>query len=273
MKTVLIFLLLAWQLRAGPLDYVLPLAQLEGIGAIDDREDILSTDYPWSAIGKVVTQVNCAGILVGRNIVATALHCVDGRGDSIRFCPNYMRGTCRTWAKVIDTPMKGAQWDTADGGWIFLKLDQNLGDTYGTFDIDDSSLKELKDMGAVFNLAGYPGNRNNGATGSVHRGCSVLNESNGIIEHSCDATPGNSGGPLFYMAGRKAKLVGIHARAYEDPQGGFASWARNVKTTHELVQKGFSATRGPSPENLQIISDKLLEMQKELDSIRRDLRR
>lgn len=58
----------------------------------DDRVEVDSPNYPWSAIGRLSTSTGaiCSGALVGPRLVSVARHCIDfPEGTTYSFAPNF----------------------------------------------------------------------------------------------------------------------------------------------------------------------------------------
>jgi protease YdgD len=76
-------------------------------------------------------------------------------------------------------------------------------------------------------LAGYGGDR--AFVLSAHKGCTTQIDAPapGLIVHTCDSMPGESGSPLLLLDGDKAWLVGIHSAVASDftPQAGHRALA------------------------------------------------
>ena len=107
----------------------------------DDRRLYRDSSYPWGCIGMISNSdgLNGSGVLVGRNLVATAGHLVPwdaGDGGWMKFVPADYLGLGSLYGQnVYSYAVEARGYNTnnqvAGYDWAILKLDQPLGDMIG----------------------------------------------------------------------------------------------------------------------------------------------
>ena len=189
---------------------------LDNLFGPDKRVPVTSSEFPWSAVGKLST--GCTATLVGANLVVTAAHCVVDtqtrklRSDLTYFYPNLVEGKARASASI-----EQAWWGTDKPDsertldWAILRLKQDLGRSYGWMGVEaDQGVRTVT-------LVGYSGDFRRGETAGAHLGCSVLDRmAGGLWLHDCHNSRGASGGPLFGMRGQEPYLFAINVAEYRD---------------------------------------------------------
>jgi V8-like Glu-specific endopeptidase len=203
----------------------------------DNRIPMRSSSYPWSAVGQVQIDGggHCTGALIGRDLVLTNAHCIweNGKRTNITFAPNYknkqspekVRGIRYWWGTSDPSKNRGADW-------AIIRLEQPIGDRYGSFGWQALSYQDLK--GKSVNYVGYSTFENekveefiNGETAQVHLDCRVrdVDANDGVIHTDCDNGRGGSGGPIFIWQNNKPIIVGINAAEYRS--GGSSYFTQN----------------------------------------------
>lgn len=203
------------------------------IGLQDDRVPMTSSQYPWSAIGRLEYSVGdnrlgiCTGSLVAADVVLTNAHCVINLETheviaDVTFKPNLINGrvaNAADVATVVDV-IYGTDFRDSDAvphpnDWAFVKLDRPLGATYGTLAWTSLSVSELlRTYDRELMLAGYSGDfpaSRPGRTAGVHDGCSILGEAEGSLLHDCDTFGGSSGGPVLAVIDGEFRIVALNS--------------------------------------------------------------
>jgi V8-like Glu-specific endopeptidase len=202
----------------------------------DNRAFFFPTGYPMHCVGRILVwddpsasmpQRSGSAVLVGRRVLLTASHLMprDGRPGrwGVRFVPGYFDGSssvglaswCEAYrvAAVMSGPDDALQaFDVA-----VMKLYDPLGDPLGWFGTTTYST-DWEDQ-AMWTLVGYPGAAagvvSNGERPTIQNGISVIDDdpdgSFAEIEHRGDASPGNSGGPLFGTFPDGPYAIGVHS--------------------------------------------------------------
>lgn len=202
---------------------------LDGIKGKDDRLQMPSAEYPWSAIGRVNTETggHCSGVLVAPSVVVTAAHCLfDTRKvwfvppKQVHFVAGFEDGAyiAHSIARSYYVPKQYREGepptgDIAQHDWAFIVLRNAVGARTGWFGVTGfgrDAFPALRQAGTVFVQAGYSRDRDRVLT--VHVACPVEGFAKGLAlaVHQCDAVPGDSGSPIFYFEDGLPVLAGVH---------------------------------------------------------------
>lgn len=227
-------LLLCWLFAVFGL---LPAAQAAMVGA-DDRQVVAAQAYPWSAIGRLSKGDGslCSGVLVGPALVLTVAHCLwdDRRQDwaypeAVFFSAGVDLGGQVGVAGVESYEIAGdydgapdQRLENVAHDWALLHLREPLGARAGYLGLYPLGVQTYQALGALAPVvirSGYSLPQRNRQQGQV--GCQVLGWARpGVLAHSCDAGPGDSGSPLFAHINGAWRVIALHASSFEDPAFG-----------------------------------------------------
>ena len=238
-----------------------PIATRSVIGQ-DQRQPMMSRDYPWSTVGKVVgwtgknQKYSCTGTLISASHVLTNSHCVYDKGKLAKklvFLPNLINGRLKkktdyAVVKEVFAGTKNSEEDSADD-WAILLLDKPLGDKYGYLKWKSLSLTKLKDYQKKLFVTGYSVDypdpkiygdlqAGKGETAGVHIGCSVVGELDGMFVHDCDTNSGASGSALIGKIDGAYQIVGLHAAGLKSRSGkGIENYAVQIGRIETELKK------------------------------------
>jgi protease YdgD len=233
-----------------------------GVIGADQRQPMMSRDYPWSTVGKVVglTEKNekyaCTGTLIGDYHVLTNSHCVYDRGKLAKkmiFLPNLINGRLRrktdyAVVKEVFAGTKNSENNSADD-WAILLLNKPLGEKYGFLRWKSLSLSVLQDYKKKLFVTGYSVDypdpkryadlqAGKGETAGVHIGCSVIDELDGMFVHDCDTNSGASGSALIGKIDGAYHIVGLHAAGLKSRTGkGIENYAVQISRIEAEIRK------------------------------------
>jgi protease YdgD len=243
-----------------------PMGSNRAIIGKDQRLPMMSREYPWSTVGKIVMvskdkkEYSCTGTLIGKSLAITNAHCVyDESGKlfpNIYFLPNLINGRLRTKNDVASvrnvwTGTRKPNWNSADD-WAIVELDKPLGEKYGFLrwrTVPVALLERYKNRLAVAGYSGdYPDPKSytgpefsagKGYTAGVHLKCSVLGEREGMLVHDCDTNPGASGSALISKIDGVYQIIGLHAIGRKDRNGrGVENYAVRIGRIEAALNKG-----------------------------------
>ena len=207
----------------------------------DNRQPMISSSYPWSAVGQIVgfmpdgSSYTCTGTLVADDLVLTNAHCVvdPATGEysqRIVFLPNLVNGrlTNNDDAAAVTGVLLGTDFaedrSPEPDDWALMSIEKPLGETYGTIGLAPLPSEVLiNDFAETLIMVGYSGDfpaENPGQTASAHKGCSIVAEDLSVVLHLCDTTGGASGGPILALVDGEYRIVALHAAGRTNQETG-----------------------------------------------------
>jgi V8-like Glu-specific endopeptidase len=191
----------------------------------DDRKNFYPYTWPWFCTGRIdVWKYGSliwggAGALVGKNVVLTASHLVPwgtGPGNwAMKFTPAYYDGQSTLGSGMYSYTEKAKGYSDHDQGddMAVLKLYTPLGNSLGYFGYKTYS--DDWEGGAYWILVGYPSAVGGGQRPTWQSYIVITDDDSdgaGVeLEHTGDATSGNSGGPLWSWWDDSPRVIGTHS--------------------------------------------------------------
>lgn len=200
--------------------------QRPGIGQTDHRQAVDMTSLPWSAIGRVQTELGsrCTGFLVAPTVVETAAHCLflpkTGRyiqPHDVHFLRAYSKGQYAAHARAVRLlvppeydPRNESRTAAFDRATLFLQAPvATMKDVLAVAD-------RLPSPGTDVVLGGYEQDFSEivrSDMGCRAEGLTLDGGGKPLITHDCSATRGSSGAPLLSFQDGRWTALGIQVLA------------------------------------------------------------
>lgn len=183
----------------------------------EDDRDTAPTDYPYSAIGRVMTKSGlfCTGFMVSKTVLVTNAHCLvnDKKEllpiDDVEF---YLASQKNHFTAKRMAISKNYKNDQMRFDFAFIEVEEQAGHQSGFFGTRsfDASMSR-KD---ILQLSGYATDYKYGwEQFRQTKLCRAEKPSaEGLIMHTCDMQTGSSGAPIFIETNNKFYVIGINSR-------------------------------------------------------------
>jgi protease YdgD len=188
------------------------------------RQDVDVSRHPWSAIGALYngTGSSCSGVIVARDRIVTAAHCVYNPRtrrflppESLHFLAGYRSGRYLAHARIAAYEI-GSGYDplqyseTAGADWAVLTLTDSLPEEIAPLRLSPRPVPS----GTRAQIAGYRQDRSHAMT--ADRDCELAQPTRDgrLLRHTCEGSRGYSGAPILVRNGDEIEVAGIHIAVY-----------------------------------------------------------
>ncbi|KPL07929.1 hypothetical protein AMJ85_09185, partial [candidate division BRC1 bacterium SM23_51] len=200
----------------------------------DDRVRVSPTEgYPWRVIGKIFlrfpnqSQWGASSALIDPFHVLTAGHAVysadeGGWVTEMEFIPGldgYYAPFSSAWDVEVRAPSGWVDQQDPDYDWGLVTLDRNIGNIIGWLGYAYEAVGYYP--GKVLNLAGYPGDRDEGL-GLYWAANVATRATDNVLYHVIDTSTGQSGSPIWrYIEDTdQSHIMAVHTYGDRDENSG-----------------------------------------------------
>ncbi|MCP4820008.1 MAG: trypsin-like serine protease [Shimia sp.] len=224
----------------------------ERLQPLKSRADLLG----WEAIGRldVAEQGYCTAVLISRDLVLTAAHCLfDRSGDAVppeqvTFRAGYVAGDELAKRRIDKVVIDANYRDSPDGqiSGIMLRHDVAL------LRLDRPILSDEADPFAVHvdprngekvSVLSYGRGRSEHL--SWQKDCSVLQQGGGVLVFDCDVTFGSSGAPVLVRYGTRARILSLVSAVSEGSDGQKESFGMELPHAVAALKRRMRAADAP----------------------------
>lgn len=194
----------------------------------DDRVRVNEAEAPWRFMGQLHMDAgaSCTATLIGRDILATAAHCIHPTG-SLNAAGRFVAAggeSARIVAYLIDRRFNHQRFvssDEIDGlDWALLRIDRPLGDQLGYAGVANLTGQGQRALNTDLMQAGY--SWDTGERLSANLACRIVRVfSDNTFTHECDTTRGDSGSGFLVRNGQGFDLIGVDSSFRSNPGGPF----------------------------------------------------
>lgn len=203
----------------------------------DPRQRVSTTQAPWSAIGRVQTELGsrCTGFLISPVLVETAAHCLwltqpqrFVQPSSVHFLRAYSGDKFTAHARVVRFIVPPGYTPTQESlsaglDHATLVLNHPIARPDEVFHVSTTPDDIKPGMSVV--LGGYEQNMPDVITADLHchmTGLTQDRSGNPLFSHDCAGTHGSSGAPLLYQDASGWHVLGVQVLASSARAGGQA---------------------------------------------------
>ncbi|WP_231873690.1 trypsin-like serine peptidase [Acetobacter tropicalis] len=210
---------------------------LPGVGTEDPRQRVDTGQMPWSAIGRVQTELGsrCTGFLISPVLVETAAHCLwlspterFIRPSSVHFLLAYSGDHYTAHARVVRVMIPpgyttAEEARTAGQDHATLVLDHPIARPENVFHVTAGPADIMP--GTPVLLGGYEQNQPNIITADLNCHITGLSQDlsgHTLFTHDCAGTHGSSGAPVLTKTQDGWQVLGVQVQASTQQAGGRA---------------------------------------------------